>query len=240
MRALLLVAAAALALLSTFALAAAATGDGLHHVISGGAYSSDALELPPDAAPSGTTAWPTNWPHTLPPGTLTPPPPPRHQLRGIVSTTHGNIVLVFYPHAAPKTVANWVRLARSGFFNGRSYFYRYVAGFVVQGGGYYANQTSNSTVPLEYKLPNEQWTIGLARGDTTDSGSSEWYINVANNSKTLAPGGSSKHGYCVFGRVVSGFSTVRALMMLPTHMSQADGTTEFNKPWPLIKSVKII
>jgi len=157
----------------------------------------------------------------------------------IMVTDHGEIELELLPQAAPKTVANFVNLSRTGFYDG-TYAYRYVANFVVQGGGYYANQTSNITVPLEYKLPNEQWTVGLARGDTPDSGSSEWFINLVNNSAALAPGGSSKHGYCVFGKVVAGFQTVKALTMLPTFNSQTDGTTEFVKPWPLVRRIVIV
>lgn len=158
--------------------------------------------------------------------------------KAVIHTNYGNITFQLLPHDAPLTVANFVNLSRTGFYN-HTYFYRLELGFVLQGGGYFANQTSNNTVPLEYKAPNEQWTVGLARGDTPNSGSSEYFINLANNTNVLAPGGSSKHGYCVFAKVVDGFQTVKRLMALPTHYSNSDGMTEFNKPWPLVSHIAI-
>lgn len=85
--------------------------------------------------------------------------------QAVIHTNYGNITLQLYPQDAPKTVANFVNLSKTGFYNG-TYFYRLAAGFVLQGGGYYPNQTSNVTVPLEYKLPNDQWSVGLARADS--------------------------------------------------------------------------
>lgn len=157
----------------------------------------------------------------------------------IIHTNYGTITLLLYPQAAPRTVANFVNLSTTGFYNG-TYFYRLVTGFVLQGGGFYNNQTSNITVPLEYKLPNAQWTVGLARADAPDTGSSEYFINLVNNTQTLAPGGSSADGYCVFAEVVNGFDTVRTLTALPTHFSSQDGMNEFFKPWPSVEYIQIV
>lgn len=159
--------------------------------------------------------------------------------KAIVHTNYGDIDFHLLHEDAPRTVINFIQLARSGFYN-HTYFYRLELGFVLQGGGYYNNQTSNNTVPLEYKVPNSNWTVGLARGDTPNSGSSEYFINIGNNSAALAPGGSSKHGYCVFALVSGGFDVVQKLTTLPTHFSNADGMTEFNKPWPLVTSIEIV
>jgi cyclophilin family peptidyl-prolyl cis-trans isomerase len=173
------------------------------------------------------------------------PPEPADPLRAgaagnpmaVFRTSHGNIVVELLPKFAPRTVANFVNLSRTGFYRG-TFLYRYVADFVIQGGGYYPNRTSNITVPLEYAYPNAQWTVGLAR-DGPDTGSSEYFFNLVNNTKTLAPGGSSRHGYAVFGIIRAGFSVVRALTMLPTFNSAADGTTEFVQPWPIVRTVLI-
>ena len=153
-------------------------------------------------------------------------------------TNHGDIEFELFPLAAPKTVANFINLSTTGFYN-NTYFYRYVKRFVVQGGGYYANQTSNITVPLEYKLPNDNMTVGLARADAPDTGSSEYYINLANNSASLAPGGATKYGYCVFARVSGGQDTIGRLEALPTYYNPQDETTEFVQPWPLVKFIEI-
>jgi cyclophilin family peptidyl-prolyl cis-trans isomerase len=162
-----------------------------------------------------------------------------HAQQAIIHTNYGTITLQLYPQDAPKTVANFVNLSTSGFYNG-TYFYRLAAGFVLQGGGYYNNQTSNITVPLEYKLPNAEWTVGLARAAAPNTGSSEYFINLGNNTQALAPGGSSADGYCVFAMVIGGFDTVRALIALPTHFVQQDGMNEFYKPWPSVEYIQIV
>lgn len=171
------------------------------------------------------------------------PIPTRPHRRNPVATVHtdyGIINLELFPSAAPKTVANFMNLSRTGFYN-HTYFYRYVANFVIQGGGYYNNQTSNITVPLEYKLPNDAWTVGLARDNDPNSGSSEYYINLVNNSQNLAPGGVTPQGYCVFARVIGGgnVDAIKRMMALPTHYSPNDGTQMFNEPWPLVHYISI-
>jgi peptidyl-prolyl cis-trans isomerase A (cyclophilin A) len=148
--------------------------------------------------------------------------------RAILRTQFGNIIFELFPQAAPKTVANFINLAKTGFYD-HTYFYRYVANFVVQGGGYYANQTSNVTVPLEYKIPNDKWTVGLARDNDPNSGSSEYFINLVNNSANLAPGGVTPNGYAVFAKVVEpeSFRVVASILQQPTYYNQNDGTDEF-------------
>lgn len=166
-------------------------------------------------------------------------PPKRSSLHAQLHTDYGVIEFELLPDDAPMTVLNFVNLSKSGFYN-HTYFYRYVKDFVIQGGGYYANQTSNVTVPLEYKVPNEQWTVGLARNNAPDTGSSEYYINLVNNSASLAPGGVTPNGYCVFARISGGFDVITKLMALPIHYNSVDGTTEYNPPWPLVEYIDIL
>lgn len=59
--------------------------------------------------------------------------PPSDTVKVTMMTARGNIDLEFYPKAAPKTVANFVKLAKSGFYDGTK-FHRVVPDFVVQGG----------------------------------------------------------------------------------------------------------
>jgi peptidyl-prolyl cis-trans isomerase A (cyclophilin A) len=162
----------------------------------------------------------------------------------MIIDTCGPIYVQLFPAAAPKTVAFWLNLVRSGWYDSSNHttprtVYRYVPNFVIQGGG---KNVAESGVPLEYKLPNEKFTLGMARDSCPpppstpaqcDSGGSEFFINIANNSATLAPGGSSTHGYAVFGRVVRGFSTLTCLEGLPV-------SGQFYVNPPVIKSARII
>ena len=122
----------------------------------------------------------------------------------------GSMELELYPEAAPKTVAHIESLIKSGFYNGIK-FHRVVPGFVCQAGdplskGLQAamfqqagvgQHGSGKTVPLEAKLPNLTNTVGLARSSEPDSGDSQFYINLNDNSNLDGQ-------YCVFGRVVKG------------------------------------
>jgi cyclophilin family peptidyl-prolyl cis-trans isomerase len=152
----------------------------------------------------------------------------------------GEITLQLRPDAAPKTVANFIKLAQTGFYDNKAgvgkgaEFYRYAKGFVVQGGNLEA--PSNATVPMEYKLPNAKYSIGLARAESPDSGSSEFFINTGNNTAHLAPGGVTPAGYCVFAEMVGGFSVLDAMEQLPTHM--AEGMNMFLTP-PVMQSIVI-
>lgn len=53
--------------------------------------------------------------------------------KGIIKTSRGDITIEFYDKDAPNTVANFVKLAQSGFYNGLT-FHRVVPNFVIQGG----------------------------------------------------------------------------------------------------------
>ena len=151
-----------------------------------------------------------------------------------IATQNGPITVELFPEDAPQTVANFLKLCKENTFN-QSSFYRYVAGFVLQGGLY--PTSAASTVPLEYKLPNDMWSVGLARDSNPHSGSSEYYINLADNSASLAPHGSSG-GYAVFGKVVSGFEVVRAIEKYPTQ--QSGGTTMFKPPFPVVYNISAV
>ena len=151
-----------------------------------------------------------------------------------IATLKGPIVVELFPEDAPLTVANFIKLCNNNVFSNSS-FYRYVSGFVLQGGLY--PSSSPSTVPLEYKLPNDMWSVGLARDNDPHSGSSEYYINLADNSQGLAPHGTSL-GYAVFGKVVSGFDAVRAIEKFPTQ--QSGGTTMFIPPFPTVYNISVV
>ncbi|MEO1766116.1 peptidylprolyl isomerase [Thiobacter aerophilum] len=136
-------------------------------------------------------------------------------------TSHGNIVLELYPDKAPLTVANFLNYVQSGFYEG-TIFHRVVNDFIVQGGAFTPDFTAKPTlppIPSEAKngLTNEAWTVAMARGRDIDSATSQFFINLDSN-KFLNhyKDDPDYYGYCVFGKVVSGFEVVKKIAALPT------------------------
>jgi peptidyl-prolyl cis-trans isomerase A (cyclophilin A) len=139
---------------------------------------------------------------------------------------YGNIDMLLRPDGAPQTVANIRKLVETGWFNGTT-LYRYEPGFCLQGGGWPHKSSPFPPVPLEYKLPNKQWAVSMARTADPNSATTEFSIMLGDNSKWLGPGGSEKFGYAVFAEVVGGFETIASLGRLPTRKS---GLTLFVDP----------
>lgn len=134
-----------------------------------------------------------------------------------ISTSKGEIVVELYPQAAPKTVENFIQYAEAGHYD-RTIFHRVIADFVIQGGGYsraFTERPTRDPVPYEGDngLSNERGTIAMARTSDPDSATAQWYVNLKDNKSldhavtTYGP----KHGYTVFGRVVSGMEAVDAI-----------------------------
>ena len=150
----------------------------------------------------------------------------RHMLAGdpivTVDTNFGNFQIQLFPSAAPQTVANFLTYVDDGVYSD-AIFHRSVPGFVEQTGGFLsASQTfsgstsqftpitTNAPIPLEYNLPNTFGTVAMARGSAANSATSQWFVNLADNSKTLGPGGSDANGYAVFGQVIGNGMVVLA------------------------------
>ena len=132
----------------------------------------------------------------------------------------GNLVITLVPEHAPKTVANFLAYVQSGFYD-NTIIHRYQAGFVLQGGGYSApvattdtptHKATNAPIELEVKVSNVLGTIAMARTDVLNSATSEFFINLTNNSQLDYQGG----GYAAFG-YISGTSN----LALVTAMTQA-------------------
>ncbi len=115
----------------------------------------------------------------------------------------GEIVIEFFPEDAPKTVENFVTLAKKGFYNGLT-FHRIVPGFVVQGGDPKGNGTGGPgyTIKAEFnKQKHIRGSVAMARSQHPDSAGSQFYITY----------GAQPHldnNYTVFGKVVSGMEHV--------------------------------
>jgi peptidyl-prolyl cis-trans isomerase A (cyclophilin A) len=134
----------------------------------------------------------------------------------------GSIVLTLAADKAPVTAGNFLAYVNGGFYVG-TVFHRISPGFVIQGGGYASpldagDQTLKPTrapIALEVGkgLGNTQWTIAMARTSDPDSATSQFFINLADNSAVLDPGLTA--GYAVFGSVTGPTAAVAAIAGAP-------------------------
>ena len=142
--------------------------------------------------------------------TLSPSAGAAETARLRIETSAGNFVVQLEPERAPLTVANFLRYAREGYYEG-TIFHRVVNGFVIQGGGYTADlapKPAQAGVPNESGngLNNHRGTIAMARTGDPHSADSQFYINLADN-VALDPK-PTRWGYAVFGTVVEGMEVV--------------------------------
>jgi cyclophilin family peptidyl-prolyl cis-trans isomerase len=91
---------------------------------------------------------------------------------------------------------------------------------MIQGGGFNKDMTEKETdAPIKNEasngLKNAPYTIAMARTSVPDSATSQFFINVANNSFLDYPGQDGA-GYCVFGKVIDGIGTVIKMGKLTT------------------------
>ena len=118
---------------------------------------------------------------------------------------YGNVEVELYPDIAPLTVENFVRLAKDGFYNGTT-FHRIIDGFMIQGGDPQVDGFGGSgkTIKGEFAdngvknpISHVKGVLSMARGDEYDSGSSQFFITVADS--TFLDG-----HYAAFGKVTEG------------------------------------
>jgi cyclophilin family peptidyl-prolyl cis-trans isomerase len=145
-----------------------------------------------------------------------------------VDTNYGNFQIELFPTVAPQTVANFLTYVDDGAYT-NTVFHRSVPGSVVQTGGYVSSSTSfagstsqfipittNAAIPLEYNIPNTLGTVAMARGSASNSATSQFFVNMADNASPYAPGGSDPYGYAVFGVIINGgLSVLQAINSLP-------------------------
>jgi peptidylprolyl isomerase len=127
----------------------------------------------------------------------------------LLETTMGNITIALDP-AMPITAGNFETLVSKGFYNG-TIFHRVISGFMIQGG----DPTGTGMGGPGYTIPDEATnetnspgTIAMANTGMPNSGGSQFFINLVNNS-ALQPGFDSH--YPVFGNVVAGMDVVDAI-----------------------------
>jgi peptidyl-prolyl cis-trans isomerase A (cyclophilin A) len=122
---------------------------------------------------------------------------------------------------APVSVDNFLQYASEGFYTG-TIFHRVVKGFVVQGGGYTAGMKEKPTRPpiqneATNGLKNVRGTLAMARTMVLRSATTQFYINVADNTSLDHRGYAPiDFGYAVFGRVLSGMDVADRIAEVPT------------------------
>ncbi|MCL1948563.1 MAG: peptidylprolyl isomerase [Turicibacter sp.] len=130
----------------------------------------------------------------------------------------GDITLELYPEYAPETVANFLGLVESGFYDGLT-FHRIIDGFMIQGGDPDGNGTGGSGENIvgefsanghDNPLLHERGTISMARNMVSmDSASSQFFI--------MHQTGAFLDGdYAAFGRVIEGIEVVDAIVEAAT------------------------
>jgi cyclophilin family peptidyl-prolyl cis-trans isomerase len=158
-------------------------------------------------------------------------------------TSLGSFTAEIYQDKMPVTGGNFVKLAKSGFYNGL-HFHRVINDFMVQFGCEFSKDpnsprcgTGNSPFgriadehPPAQKLSNDPGTLSMANSGP-NSGGAQFFINTVNNARLdwFSPG-PSKHP--VFGKVTSGMDVVKKIETAPT-------TPGNDRPVTPIKMLKV-
>lgn len=158
------------------------------------------------------------------------------QVLARVNTTHGTLQWKFFPKDALGSAINFVRIARTGFYDGKTFHRVDKSLGVVQGGAPNADGGGEFpySIPRELGLKHEPLKVGMARGGDPNSGGSQFYI-CANSSPNVL---DRPDGYAVFAEVVRGKDVVETLFSVDV---QGGAGMEGQKPKkPLkIESVKL-
>jgi len=163
----------------------------------------------------------------------------------VFQTSMGNFEVQVDRTKAPLTADNFIKYVKAGFYNG-TVFHRVMPNFVVQGGGFTSlgeEKVTRAPIKLESNngLLNTAGTIAMARTNSPDSATSQFYINLVNNND-LNYKSASNPGYAVFGRVVSGMEVINKIAGVGTgtrniFFPQYNQTLPFSD-WP-VKDVLI-
>jgi peptidyl-prolyl cis-trans isomerase B (cyclophilin B) len=136
----------------------------------------------------------------------------------IIKTAYGDMTIAFWPEVAPKTVENFKKLARSGFYDGTA-FHRIIKGFMVQGGcpntkaggkGMPGTGGPGWKVKAEFnEKSHTRGVISMARSSDPDSAGSQFFL-CHGDAKFL------DRQYTAFGELVKGDDVLERIATLPT------------------------
>ena len=160
----------------------------------------------------------------------------------VINTSEGTMVIGFWKDAAPKTIANFKKLSREGFYDG-TLFHRVIKGFMVQGGD---PKTKDASKEIEwgtgdpgYKIDAEfndhshvRGVISMARSQDPNSAGSQFFI--CHGSPTQLD-----HQYTTFGKLLKGEDVLDKIATTPTHMGPGHTPNRPDSPMKII-SIKIV
>ena len=160
----------------------------------------------------------------------------------VFKTSKGEMTLEFWSDVAPKTVENFKKLAREGFYNGTA-FHRIVKGFMIQGGDPLtkdpANEDRFGTGDPGYKIKaefnpkkHEKGVISMARSMDPDSAGSQFFICL--DAASFLDG-----KYTTFGRLIKGEDVLKKLGDTPVGTSRG-GEESKPKERVNVESIKIV
>ncbi len=170
-------------------------------------------------------------------------PAPDAKEVAVIKTTAGTMVIEFWPDVAPKTVENFKKLAKSGFYDGTA-FHRIVQGFMIQGGDPLTkdpNATdSYGTGDPGYKIKAEfnsrhhgRGVISMARSKNPDSAGSQFFI-------CLADANSLDGQYTAFGKLIQGDDVLGKLGDSPTKLNRFGTEKSVPVTRAGVESIKIV
>lgn len=142
------------------------------------------------------------------------------------------MVFELFPEYAPETVQNFLSLSQSGFYNGLK-FHRIMKGFMIQGGDPNGNGSggSDKTIKGEFiangfsqnTLKHTKGVISMARSDSFDSASSQFFIMDGENSYLDGK-------YAAFGKLIDGESTLDIIANTPVEVNPYSPQKEVSVP----------
>jgi peptidyl-prolyl cis-trans isomerase B (cyclophilin B) len=138
----------------------------------------------------------------------------------VITTTEGTMVIDFWTDAAPKTIANFKKLAKSGFYDGTC-FHRVIKGFMIQGGDPNTKDAAKEsewgqggpgyTIDAEFNdHSHSRGVISMARTSDPNSAGSQFFI-CHGNATFL------DHKYTTFGKLIKGDDVLEKIATTPTH-----------------------
>ncbi|MCH9798142.1 MAG: peptidylprolyl isomerase [Gammaproteobacteria bacterium] len=145
-----------------------------------------------------------------------------------LNTNFGDIVIKLNFDDAPLSSANFLQYCRDGFYTD-TIFHRVIGNFMIQGGGFNEKMKQKETrEPIQNEadngLSNDIGTLAMARTNDPHSASSQFFINVADNSFLNHTGKNAQGwGYAVFAKVIEGMEVVNKIKTVPTGNSGPHG-----------------